>query len=536
MPEEKKEDKIEEKEVKEVQTEHHVEHHSENPVNNPNPTHSEHIEHKEHSEKTKKVNWMRLGIFIIIIALILILVWPGKVLMHKGITGQKTNMLNLSYSVYGNGALITSNSGLFTEGSIDNQLSFVSDKLDKEIATMKSGEEKNITLTAAEAYGNCDSSKINFFPNRTQEIPREQDINRTMNISTSLFNSTFGEMPQLNQVYEPLGTAGTSWSYKVVALNNENATLSIEAEIGQEFPASYFVTRVITLTADKITLRIEGNNSIIPSAMGDIQINFTQDKMILTLTPQIGQEIEISDIPKGRVVALNATTITIDSNPALCGQSVTVDVKLLGKQTQTSSTGSAIKHIDGAPTMQVFIMSHCPYGTQMVKGVLPVWRAFLNKANIEIRFVSYTMHGAQEDLDNSRIICIREEQSAKLIDYLDCFVHADGTEAGAQSCIVQVGIDKTNLDACVASRAAGYYDADKALNTQYSVQGSPTVIIDGTEASVYPRDPTTVAKALCDAFTTKPAECSQTFSTTNPAPGFGPDGTSGSSGTNASCG
>jgi len=147
------------------------------------------------------------------------------------------------------------------------------------------------------------------------------------------------------------------------------------------------------------------------------------------------------------------------------------------------------------------------------------------------------MHGAQEDLDNNRIMCIREEQSAKLIDYLDCYVHADGTEAGAQSCIAEIGIDKTKLDSCVANNAAGYYAIDKELNTQYNVQGSPTVIIDGKEASVYPRDPASVAKALCDAYTgNKPSECSQNFSTINPAAGFGPDGTSGSSGSGGSCG
>ena len=76
--------------------------------------------------------------------------------------------------------------------------------------------------------------------------------------------------------------------------------------------------------------------------------------------------------------------------------------------------------------------------------------------------------------------------------------------------------------------------ADKELNTKYGVQGSPTVILDGKEASIYPRDPATVAKALCDAFTSnKPSECSLTFSTTNPSAGFG---TGSSTSSEASCG
>jgi len=196
------------------------------------------------------------------------------------------------------------------------------------------------------------------------------------------------------------------------------------------------------------------------------------------------------------------------------------------------TTGSATKN--NGPLVQVFIMSHCPYGTQMVKGILPVWEKMGNVANIELRFVSYTMHGAQEDLDNNRIICIREEQNSKLLSYLQCFVSGDGSESSAQNCISQTGLDKAKLESCVASRASGYYDKDKALNTQYNVQGSPTVIINGKEANVYPRDPQSVATAICNAFTgSKPSVCSETFSTTNPDPGFGTS--SGSSSSGGSC-
>lgn len=202
------------------------------------------------------------------------------------------------------------------------------------------------------------------------------------------------------------------------------------------------------------------------------------------------------------------------------------------QSTGTSGTGAITKN--SGPVMQVFIMSHCPYGTQIVKGLLPVWEKMGNVANIELRFVSYTMHGQQEDIDNSRIICIREEQSAKLLKYLNCFVSGDGSESSSQNCISQTGLDKAKLESCVASRASGYYAKDKELNTKYGVQGSPTVILNGKEANIYPRDPKSIATALCDAFTSKPSECSQSFSSTNPSPGFGTS--SGGGGSGGSCG
>ncbi len=254
---------------------------------------------------------------------------------------------------------------------------------------------------------------------------------------------------------------------------------------------------------------------------------------------KVGQELELTDpetgesLPLARVISVNDTSLVMDANNAYAGQTITVQVKLNEKKTEQAITGSTIKHIGGAPTMQLFIMSHCPYGTQALKGILPVWQKFQNKANIELRFVSYTMHGAQEDLDNNRIICIREEQSSKLLAYLDCFVYGDGSETSSQSCITSTGIDKTKLESCLTNNAATYMETDTALNEQYGVQGSPTYIIDGKEVSIYPRDPASVAKALCNAFTVKPSECSFAFDTTNPSAGFG-GGTGTSSG--GSCG
>ena len=97
----------------------------------------------------------------------------------------------------------------------------------------------------------------------------------------------------------------------------------------------------------------------------------------------------------------------------------------------------------------------------------------------------------------------------------------------------QTGVDKAKAEECMANRAESYFEEDKTLNALYGVQGSPTTIINGEEASIYPRSPQDIADALCAAFTTEPSECSQTFSTANPSPGFG-GGTSSSS-TAAQC-
>ncbi|MEM4641291.1 MAG: hypothetical protein QXW65_02120 [Candidatus Pacearchaeota archaeon] len=473
------------------------------------------------SKNLRRINWTRVWIVLAILAFVLIFLWPGKILIGKSIL-QRQNYFNISYSIFVDDKIVETDSIIFKEGTLSQALGLASDKLDKEIANMQVGEERNITLAPEDAFGICDASKVYYY-NRTTEVPREQEINRTIKIDYDEFKEIFNEEPVLNKSYS---ISFMPWKYKVIKID-EKVEISIEAQLDQEIPSNYFTFKVVKITEDKITLRAEGNSSAIATDYGTIEIKFTKDKIVYTLTPKIDEEIELPGLPKSRVVSLNDTTITLTNNHKYCDKSIMINLKLIAK-TQEKQTSSAIKHIEGAPTMQVFIMSYCPYGLQILKGLLPVWREFQDKANIELRFVSYTMHGAKEEEENARMICIREEQNNKLLDYLECFVQT----GNADQCLASSNIDKAKLNSCMSQRYEKYFAEDKALNEKYNVRGSPTVIIDGREVSIYPRDPQSIANALCDAFKTKPSECSKAFSTINPSPGFG----SGSSSSGGSCG
>ncbi|MCX6741792.1 MAG: thioredoxin domain-containing protein [Candidatus Pacearchaeota archaeon] len=531
---------------------------AEDPKDQPNVEHSEHQEHPSESpvsqasqptsnlpeKKKMKLSPMKIILAIVVLILIILIVLVlTNVISLKPAQYTTKETYNLTYSVYSNGTLIGTQTSTFAKDSVAASLGFASNKLDEEINAMQQGEEKNITLEPKDAFGIYDPSLV-FALNRTEvteasglpsRINRTSTQNRTLDVSTDIFTQAFSEQPILNKIY-----TRSSINYKVTKIIGDNVTLSIELKVGDTFPSGLssfgLNTTVTAVTDETITVRIDGVNQVTPSEIGDLAITLDNNYVYFEFTPTIGKSIELSGYPNSTVIQVNSTYVLFDANALGAGETITVDVKLLKKAVEKGPvTGSSIKNIPGAPTFQFFIMSHCPYGTQMAKGVIPVWEKFKDKANIELRFVSYTMHGAQEDLDNNRLICIREEQSAKLIEYLKCFVYGDGSEASSQSCIVSTGVDKAKLDSCVATSAATYMETDKALNTQYGVQGSPTVVINGKESSVYPRDPATVAKALCDAFTTKPAECSFAFDTTNPSAGFG-GGTASSSGSASSCG
>jgi hypothetical protein len=166
---------------------------------------------------------------------------------------------------------------------------------------------------------------------------------------------------------------------------------------------------------------------------------------------------------------------------------------------------------------ELFVMTHCPYGTQAEKGLLPAIDALKGKADVTVRFVHYFMHGDKEEQETYREVCIREEQKDKFLKYLTCFLNA----SDSAGCLKSTGVDEAKLKTCIDTKSKDYYAADSALSKKYGVQGSPTLIINEAQANFYPRSPASALSLICSGFNTEPAECKTTLPTANPSPGFG---------------
>ncbi|MDP2709480.1 MAG: hypothetical protein Q8O93_05595 [bacterium] len=168
------------------------------------------------------------------------------------------------------------------------------------------------------------------------------------------------------------------------------------------------------------------------------------------------------------------------------------------------------------PKVELFVMTHCPYGLQAEKGFLPAVAALGDKVDAKVEFVHYFLHGDKEEDETYNQVCIREEQQAKYNDYLNCFI-ASGDSVTCQN---QTGLDKNKLSSCVSSKAKDYYKSDSVLSQQYGVQGSPTLVINGAQSSAG-RDAASYLAGICAAFNNAPAECSAQLSSASPATGFG---------------
>lgn len=201
------------------------------------------------------------------------------------------------------------------------------------------------------------------------------------------------------------------------------------------------------------------------------------------------------------------------------------------------------------PEVELFVMSHCPYGTQAEKGIIPAVKALGNNIDFKVRFVYYAMHGEKEVNEETMQYCIQKEQNNKFLDYLTCFLKSGESEP----CLTEAKVNVEQMNNCVKVADKEFeiganlgdkskwlsgqfpkFNADAELNTEYGVGGSPTLVINGAQVSSN-RDSASFLKTICDSFNKAPEACNEKLSSTPPSAGFG-EGASTGSATAAQCG
>ncbi len=239
------------------------------------------------------------------------------------------------------------------------------------------------------------------------------------------------------------------------------------------------------------------------------------------------QEIPVYITKDGKYFIQGVTPITGDAVDSSQGQ-----------QQQPAEVPKSDK-----PTLDLFVFSYCPYGTQAEKALLPVYNILKNKADINLVFIG-AMHGEYERQESLRQICIQKLYGKdKLFSYLEKFLGDTriGDCNGNDACLApllssiysQLGINKANIENCMKAEGISLYNADTAKAEQLGIGGSPGFLINGAEVQVA-RSPAGIKDAICYAFNTPPGECSQALSDQPATPGFG-YGSGGEASSGASC-
>jgi len=212
----------------------------------------------------------------------------------------------------------------------------------------------------------------------------------------------------------------------------------------------------------------------------------------------------------------------------------TYGIDLTFQSTTTENLTQELEKRD-KPDVKLFVMSYCPFGLQMQKAFLPVYDLLKGRADMGIYFVNYIMHEKKEIDENLRQYCIQEGQKEKYYDYLSCFVK----DGNFEKCLNETKVDKDKMNFCTSQTDQTYkitqsyndkstwlngqfpkFDVHTDLNQKYGVRGSPTFVINDKVLNVE-RSPEKIKEAICQAFISPPAECSQNLSSDVPSTGFG---------------
>lgn len=288
---------------------------------------------------------------------------------------------------------------------------------------------------------------------------------------------------------------------------------------------------------------------IISLAVGGFSGRASEEKVgenvisFLKANPDIASEVSLVSTARDGdfyVVTLNYQGQNVPVYTTLDGEYLIGNpVKLTTEDTETDTPptnppATGVVKSD-KPVVELFVMSHCPFGTQIEKGILPVVEALGDSIDFEVKFVNYAMHGEKEVTEQVQQYCIQEEQNAKYLDYLQCFLESGESEP----CLTQAGVNKAQLASCV-SKADKEFDITKNLedrsswsngqfpkfmihdedNVRYGVRGSPTLVINGAQVSSS-RDSASLLRTICSAFNEAPEACNAQLDSAQPSPGFG---------------
>lgn len=175
------------------------------------------------------------------------------------------------------------------------------------------------------------------------------------------------------------------------------------------------------------------------------------------------------------------------------------------------------------PTVNLFVMSFCPYGNKAEDTMKSVYDLLKNKVNFNFHYIVesngdeiQSLHGQKEVDQNEREACVLKESGKdkwlSFVTYVNKNCGSDGAcwETGAKS----AGLNVAKINDCVKSQGAALMKADAEISKSANASGSPTMTINGASSkAVYQYgNSESYKQAICDAFTTAPAECAKKLS------------------------
>ena len=151
----------------------------------------------------------------------------------------------------------------------------------------------------------------------------------------------------------------------------------------------------------------------------------------------------------------------------------------------------------GKPTLELFVMSYCPFGVQAEEKILPIVKTFGEKIDFKLQFIAQekaapspeditpfaSLHGYPEVAESIRQLLIAEAYPDRYLDYVLC--RGKKLDESWETCAEKLGIN--------VARIQGLFDAPEAEQLfrenikraqELGINASPTVLVDNHEFRV----------------------------------------------------
>ena len=146
----------------------------------------------------------------------------------------------------------------------------------------------------------------------------------------------------------------------------------------------------------------------------------------------------------------------------------------------------------GKPTLELFVMSYCPYGVQAEEKIIPIVKKFGDKIDFKLQFIAQereapsaqditpftSLHGYPEVAENIRQLLIAQEYPDRYLDYILC--RGKKLDKSWEACAEKLGIDIAKIQTLFDSpEAEQLFRENIKRAAELGVRASPTILVDG---------------------------------------------------------
>lgn len=178
-------------------------------------------------------------------------------------------------------------------------------------------------------------------------------------------------------------------------------------------------------------------------------------------------------------------------------------------------------------SVDLFVMSHCPYGTKAMLAAKEFSDAFGKDAAVSVHFIGdskngqlSSMHGPDEVADDLREVCAVQHynKDEKFLDFLAC--RSKDLSADWKACTGSNGIDASVIEKCVSGEEGkNLLTASFQVASNLEIQSSPTFLLNNRQ-TFNAQDAAGIAASYCKANPGLPG-CAKQLSAVAPAQAAG---------------